>query len=398
MSILRAVGVTTLFSGAAAALGGVCALYTIRQLSPSDWGTAAVLAAAAVALNVVLSAGSVTRHVRLLATVDDASERRNTTSYFIGSRVPWVLLLALLGVALRPLETSVSTVLIVSSLLFFRGPSTVLFIAEGRFRRLGTNRASEKLVTLVILVGCGVTDSFGPSTYPLAQGAAAGAMGLSLVLQSGVHLPTALKGSLRPFSGWSNSLHYGMVSIMGALQQIDVALVRWLAGGTASGLYATGSRLTSPLNILGSSASTVILPLVARGAPSTSDTLKRSRVLTVLLLPVCVLLSLAATTPWWTSLVAGDDYARAAWPVSAFLLGAVGMNLLAPCVAYLQGKGKALLAGRLVVGQTLTSLAAIAIGALLEGANGAAAGYFIVNSCAAIVGIYLTRREMGAPQ
>src|SRR5690606_8971327 len=69
---------------------------------------------------------------------------------------------------------------------------------------------------------------------------------------------------------WRGAGHIGLSSLMLALQQLDLVLLRGLGGGQAAGMYAAVARWTQPVTLLANSVSQANLRHFANASTETA--------------------------------------------------------------------------------------------------------------------------------
>lgn len=178
---------------------------------------------------------------------------------------------------------------------------------------------------------------------------------------------------------------------MGAIRTLDSVVVIALAGAATSGVYSAVSRIVSPFNTLAVAAAPVLIP---RAAVADSRTVRRmldgllviGLVLsgaTILLLPFTELLVVT---------VFGPEFSGGG-AVLLWVLLRVGPVAAAPLMSTaLQAKGLDRMAALNSLVTSVLTLAAVAIGAILGGAAGAAGGYAIVG-LAGMIALWITGRR-----
>jgi O-antigen/teichoic acid export membrane protein len=152
-----------------------------------------------------------------------------------------------------------------------------------------------------------------------------------------------------------------LASGLGAqLQNLDVALVGWLAGSRAAGLLAAPSRLATPLGLLASSSASVLL-VQARHLRTASDRASPKRVTgAVFVLTVLGVSPLLIVPDATARLLFGAEYDDAA---SVFRLVAVGVCIASvnqPLAATLQARYRHRIVGASVMTGGIIDLAIVA--------------------------------------
>lgn len=265
-----------------------------------------------------------------------------------------------------------------------------IHVADGKTSIRALDLLTRRTVCLLLFVSFALTGALPPiASLTMAETIAAFA---SLVavrrhFRAKINLPSRLNvrpvlASARPF--WINTL--AMSS-----RNLDVAVVSVIAPLTQSGYFAAAARLVGPLQTLPYSLATVALPHVARtGASRGSRAVRLPFYATIASVPVCILLSALASP--LVPFVLGDAYSAGILCIQIIILGTpltVYFNLT---ISILQGQGYAKEVSRASVVFAGLLLPAVAVGAYLGGATGAAVGTVSANAAFASL-VYLVRRK-----
>ncbi|WP_182623257.1 lipopolysaccharide biosynthesis protein [Clavibacter phaseoli] len=198
----------------------------------------------------------------------------------------------------------------------------------------------------------------------------------------------------------SRSYPYWINSVAAQAQNLDAAITSALAGPLQAGFYATSARLTNPLRILPASLATVLLPVAAK---------KTSRTLRGVLLLISgasglfalLYLLLFAAVPFLVPFALGSAYQGAVVPLQITAIGLVFASCAALLGAVLQGVGKKNFVATISVLSTMICLAGVALGAVTNGATGAALGLasaYLVQCVALLIRLsrFVRRKEDNA--
>lgn len=169
----------------------------------------------------------------------------------------------------------------------------------------------------------------------------------------------------RPY--WANS-------VATQARNVDAALVGAIAGATQSGLYASGSRLTTPLRIIPTSLASILIPHSARAGASRVALRKTLKIAAITSGGMAVFYAaLAAVVPFAVTPVLGDAYEDAEVVIIVVVLGLPFAAAASLFGGVLQGRG---MARSVALGSTTCTVACI-VGVLALtpafGAVGAAA-------------------------
>lgn len=244
------------------------------------------------------------------------------------------------------------------------------------------------LVPLVLYLGLAALGLAAPIAFAIARvcaGFASQFLGMLLIRIPHPTVSTPVRDILRAQAPLATS------QSMGAIRTLDSVIVIALAGAAASGVYSAVSRVVSPFNTLAVSAAPVLVP---RAALATSAGVRRTLdglFLAGLGLSAATLV-LIPFTESITVFVFGSEFAGGG-PVLLWVLLRVGPVAAAPLISTaLQAKGLDRVAAVNSVVTSVLSLAAVAVGAILGEATGAAAGFAVV-SLVGMVALWVTGRK-----
>lgn len=160
-------------------------------------------------------------------------------------------------------------------------------------------------------------------------------------------------------------------SLAAMVRNLDVAIVSAAAGPVAAGIYAVPSRLTSPLRMLPTTMSPLIVRYAAIGTRASLRAVGRVSILVMTVMPA-VLVVIAVWAPSIVEIVLGVSYATAVLPLRIICVGLVFAFAISLETSYLQGCGDASLVGRIGLAIVVVTIASLFAGALLGGSTGAA--------------------------
>jgi O-antigen/teichoic acid export membrane protein len=162
-------------------------------------------------------------------------------------------------------------------------------------------------------------------------------------------------------------------NIASQARNLDAVLVSAFGGAAQSGLYASGSRLINPLQILPASLASILLPASARALDS------RRALRKLLAMTIVVVLGLSAVyagifvaTPWLVSEGLGARYDGAAEVIRIILVGLPFASATALFTSILIGRGHGHAVAVVSSAATICCLAGICVVAPFAGAAGAA--------------------------
>lgn len=380
----RSFSVSLIGNTGAAGLGALAILLSIRQLSPAEWGPVATIIGLGPSLGLVLSLGSVGYQTRRLTRMRARDRRARQYAAFIIRRALVACLVISIGVALVPLNDTLAFVTVLAGCRFFRGGTSILMACEKKFSKIAFLAVAEKATVVVWVVASDLTVGVDGFTLPVAfVGSYTVYSALALFFERPSLSAKIVRLALAsPFRLWHGSARFGVSSLVGPLQQADVAVLSAVAGDFQGGLLGAGSRLTSASNVIGSSLASVVMPYFATGstaAPRMSLPLKL-RIAILCFVGASVFIAMSVTTQFWVPLLLGAEYESAAFVVSCYLALAVINMLLPPMMVLLQAWDHEGIAMWYAICQAFFGMMAIGLCGLIWGANGAALGQLVVSA------------------
>ena len=194
--------------------------------------------------------------------------------------------------------------------------------------------------------------------------------------------PPSLRASVRTqgrelsiVNPWASSLHFGLSNVMLSAQLLDVGLVLLVAGEHAAGAFSAVSRWTQPLTFVASGYSQAAYPHAA-AAESDRQAWSQLRRGDVVLLPIAaVLVLIAVFAKPLVTLVLGAAYADSVGALRLLMLGALPTLANQPMATFLQSRRYESTSLRALAASIPLQLLTVAVGAYLDGATGAAAGF-----------------------
>ncbi|WP_156163910.1 lipopolysaccharide biosynthesis protein [Demequina maris] len=159
----------------------------------------------------------------------------------------------------------------------------------------------------------------------------------------------------------------------GGARTLDTAVVGWVAGGAAAGAYAAGTRLANPFVLIAGTLSNVLMPHVSLADHAASRRIARRLALATVALGA-VMFPVAYLVSPLLPILLGEGYEESqavfAWALPAIFF--VGMSTA--FAGYLQALGRS---GFVAIAAGVNApvlLGAVALGASMGGAAGAAIG------------------------
>jgi O-antigen/teichoic acid export membrane protein len=181
------------------------------------------------------------------------------------------------------------------------------------------------------------------------------------------HTPSVMLGALRRTSS------FAVNDLAVQSRSLDAFAVGAFAGAGGAGIYAIGAKLLAPFELLSGTAAAIVLPWAAR---SDIRTIRRSALLAALLAAVLYVpvLPLMLFAEQLVVALTGEAYREAAPVLVLMLVGLPPALLGPPAASLLQAVGHSSFVARNSVFFSVVTIAGIAVGALADGATGAAVG------------------------
>lgn len=264
--------------------------------------------------------------------------------------------------------------------LVIAGTLTVPFRASENMTVVSVVGAVEKAVALGVSLAMQAHGGYRPEILPVALVAGGIASVLCAAFFIPRHLVVLVAPSIRSIINlWRLSYSFGLVGASAQILRVDVAIVGAVSGSYAAGVYAAPSRLTTFLAVIPASFSAAVFPRLVRS--SGGQTSRRPELISaggMIIVMVLVLGSFAVAAPLVVPIVLGDAYLSSVGVLRIFLVVILVNAANQPLLAYLQAEGYEHYAGRAVAAAVVVGLLAIAAGARIGGAAGAAVGTLLL--------------------
>jgi O-antigen/teichoic acid export membrane protein len=167
------------------------------------------------------------------------------------------------------------------------------------------------------------------------------------------------------------ALPFLLNSLAAMVRNVDVAIVSAAAGPVAAGIYAVPSRLASPLRMLPTTMSPLIVRYAALGTRPALGAVARMSALMMIVMPGALAV-IVAFAPTIIELVLGASYTAAVLPLRIMCLGLVFAFAISLETSYLQGRGEERFVGRVGLVVVVVTVCGLFFGAMLGGSTGAA--------------------------
>jgi O-antigen/teichoic acid export membrane protein len=362
-------------------------LIAARHLPPSKFGP--VLGAIGLALVIITVADMGINNwvVRRLAT---SSDRKASSLLFedtFGVKLALALALGLVWIGLcflavpfgfRFEDVSPLGVLVIASIV--AATLLVPLRASERLAVVAFVGIFEKVAALVVSIICFAI--FPRSAIPLTMGLASGSV--LAALMAGILLPPPYR-SLPRFSLSAllallrSSINFGLASLASQLQRADVAVVNFVAGPVASGLYGAAARLSSLIGVMPTAFSQSMYPFIARSSDRKAAYWSALRTGSLMLVAVSgSLLVCYLYAPLIISVLLGNEYLESAAVLRIYLPGLFLASVNQPLSMLLQVEHDEGFVARVVGAASLVGLSGVALGAAMGGAVGAAIGFILL--------------------
>jgi O-antigen/teichoic acid export membrane protein len=175
---------------------------------------------------------------------------------------------------------------------------------------------------------------------------------------------------------------YWISSMALQARNLDAVLVSAVAGVSQAGLYSSGSRLISPLQLLPSSLASVLLPTSARSQGSAEVLVRLIRLALAVVATLCALyVGIFAGADIFVRNVLGEEYAGSTDVIRAIVLGLPFAAANSMFEAILNGQGRS----KRVATAALCATAVVVIGVPIAAAQGGAVAAAYVLAAAFVV-------------
>ncbi|WP_169693240.1 lipopolysaccharide biosynthesis protein [Rhodococcus opacus] len=266
-------------------------------------------------------------------------------------------------------------------------------LADGATWQNATSLVFRRAAALLFLIGAAVmgTDPFFGYSFGLAVSSLVAAAfivrgNIDSVKTDGETSDKILLRQARPF--WINSIGT-------QARNLDTLIVAFLLSPGAAGFYGAASRLTTPLRILPTSFSSVLMPAAARTPIGARGALIRTT-LCMLAFSSALYLAIGVALPFAVPLLLGPAYNGAIPVIQIVCFGLIFAAVASQLSALMQGWGYLTTVAAISTGSTLSCLAAIAVLAPLYGVVGAGLALslsYVIQMLTQLVCLYLLSRR-----
>jgi O-antigen/teichoic acid export membrane protein len=370
---------------AGAVIQALVGIVLARSVLAAEYGQITAITGALLFWFIVCSVGipSYLGRARALGANDDVATALvlNIVTSILGGAVAAAALL----LGLVPIDLAGVLVLLVIGTALDKNvdASLSVAIADGERLRPAVSVLLRRLTTAAVFFGLLLAGLAAIPAYCIATAAGPllGQVHASLTLRrAGVHVRVASswRGVLR------DSVPFAVNDIAIQSRTLDVAVTAIAAGPTAAGLYSAAAKLVAPFELVSSTLAAVVLPHATRMAHSGA---RRAALLLgaaglALVIPAGVLAFLAGPI---VVFLLGEQYADAAVPLAILVFSLPAIGLTSPYSSLLQGRGRHRFVAITSTAFAVATIAAIALGAVLGGAIGAAVAVLAVTTAKAVV-------------
>ena len=292
----------------------------------------------------------------------------------------WVAVsMAAMAVGALTVEIGVASVLL-GVYLVASVTSTTLAVplrARQRMTTVAIGSVAEKLVVLLVAAVLLLGPGWGPET--LGLGFAAGSVASGIFYAALLAPPfrvAKVPAGREIIELWRQSRELGLSSISVQLQRADVAVVGFVAGTEAAGIFAIPARLTNLLGIIPTAFSAALYPRVAARGHSSETMREAVNVGAVMLATTAAGLAvLFAAADWIVPLLLGPAYVGAVPVLRVYVVAMLAASMTQPMAVYLQAIHQETYVARTVMTAAVIGLLFVGIGSATGGAMGAAYGF-----------------------
>jgi len=363
-----------------------------RSVEPTVFGEANVVLGIAVFLGVIADLGLSSYIVRLIAVDQDAERARSALRLNRLSTLTLVCALVVVYLLVAgPLGLSPWLALLVVWVGLEKNIEAQLavFIAEQNVLVPASSVLIRRLIPIPIylLVVIAEAPEFALGVA-LAIGAVLGSIHAGLFIRQA--LPIGARDEISVRYLIRGSAPFFVTNVSSQARNLDAAVVGLFASTASGGTFAAASKLTVPVFMVTSAIATSVMPAVARGGPDLAK-----KLIAVLAGSLIVLLgAVAFTVPFSENLITwvfGPAYENSGVLLSMVLAGTLCASIVSPLNALVQTFGGAKYSAFASSVFSVLLLAALAVGAVVDGANGAALGALCVQASSAGVALVLAR-------
>lgn len=385
---------------AGSGLQAVVMVLLARHVDPQGFGAFGGYFGAVAFLTIVADAGVSTALLRWRALGHDVAVRAGLHLNVL-TTIGGLVIAAAIGLSLTAgTMASWIAVLLAVGWMVDKNVETVLSlaIADGRMGHAVVSILGRKAVQVVIFVTA--VELGGEPFASLAYGLVAA----SVLGQ--VHVRFAVRTPGRATAGdvWRavlDSRAYLVSNVSAQARVLDATVVSLVAPGAGAGLYAAASRIFSPFVSIPSALSAVLVPRSATARTHAARRLFWRMNLAVVLVVGAVSTAGVVTAPWLAEALFGEVYSGAGVVIAVMLAGVPSFCASSPCGAVLQGVGRGALVAKIGVVSAAALLIAVAAGAVLFGAVGAAAAvsltYLLKHASLLVAGDAVLRSDRAVP-
>lgn len=380
--MIRAAGINLGGNVVAALLSALMLVVAINALSVGEWGRSAALLGAGQFAGAFLSFGTQVKSLRDLSALERSEFAVRALPASL-SRLFVGLTVTLLGLLVFGFNESIGCVILVSGGVYVSLGAIMPLIAAKRYGLSAGCLVLEK--SIAVAVSAWTLPLLGELAVPVAVSAAGiliGVVALALLrAQGAIATKRSVASSLT--EQWKGSFSFGVASVAPSALLLDVALVTLVAGSTTAGVYSIGAKLVAPLSVAATTVVQVLMPRMASSSGSGQLKISRRAGLIGSVAIISASAAAAALVPEVVTLLLGERYAEAAWPIRFFVLNAGLVLVTRTLVTILQAWRHESLAAALVAGQVVIALAGVAVFAS-QGAAAAAGAVFGSNAVLAV--------------
>lgn len=366
-------------------LNALAYLITARTLGPAEFGQLVALVGVGLVVVAMTDLGLNNHTIRALAADPSAVPLLRQNS---GARL---LIATTVGLA-----WVLGSVLLLSSELRLAGILTGAYLtanmaenvwlapmrARQEMWRVSRCVVADKAIALGMVAGLFAVFPPSPALFPLAlsTGAIAGALTALSLLRVGERAPRIPK--LRTLLETLNtSRHFAVAGLAGEAQRGDAAIVAAISGDQAAGIYGAPTRLGPALLLFANAYRGAVFPRLSETGGSTATSLHQARrnnaikgVHALLFVNTIIYGCVLILADQLVALVFGAEYAESAEVLRIYLLALWFAALNGPLASILQAEHEEVFVGRVIASATAIGLALVTLGAMLNGAAGAAWG------------------------
>lgn len=377
----------------AALLQALLAILAARSVLPAEFGLLAAMLGITTVLQTVFDMGIQTFTTRERASHGDVGSVSAAIKF--NGRTSLLLLTVSAVMILVAAQFNQAFFLMLPLAIWVSAERTAdvrlaVAFADGDVKVTALNLVARRVAAIllfILLLSINVEALLGYSIAVAGAAAASATFARSYVQRRVTAQPTLTNRALLRAS-WP----YWLNSVATQARNLDSTITAAVAGAAQGGLFSVASRLTSPLRILPTTLSSVLLPNAARAGNSRTQLITLLKLASAALLGTSLIyLSIFLASPWAIPKLLGADYERSVDAIQVVVAGLPFAALISLLSSILQARGRKHFVAVTASASIAICLLLVAGGSAIWGATGAAFALsitYIAQSIVVSIGFY----------